>query len=159
MRVCSASLLLQTRATFQPDGYLRDVLTFTWDYRTIEGREKIAAFLSDKFALNKVAGFVLTDDPYLQPKRFQMGLLQGIEFAFKYETPTAHGQGFARLIQDKQAGWQGHIVAMIVMDLKGYEEPTKRYNFEEFVNGKSWGEYMHDLRTSWESDPHVLIGA
>ena len=146
-------------ATFQPGGFLRDVLTFMWDYHTLEGRENIQAYLSDKFALSKVSGFALTNDPYLQPKPFQMGPLRGIEFAFKYQTPTAHGQGFTRLIEDKKDGWQGHIVAMIVMDLKGHEEPTRRYSFEEFVNGKSWGDYMHDLRASWEKDPHVLVGA
>ena len=140
---------------FHPHGFLRDVLTFTWDLRTLEGRQKIEEYLSEHGGLDKVAHVRLTDDAYFQPKPFGMG----IEFGYEYETPIARGKGMVRLVHEVGRGWKGHTVSMIVMDLKGHEEPTRRYSFEEFVGGRSWGEYMAELRTSWEREPHVLISA
>ena len=141
----------------QSDGWFRDVLTFSWDNRTLEGREKLLAYLSANLPTVQISEVKLNPSPYFQPSRFSAGPLQGIEFGYTYETPIAHGQGFVRLLLDPDQKWRGHIVSMIIMDLKGYEEPVQRYNFEDFVGGKSWEEYTTEQRSKVESDPHVVI--
>ena len=144
--------------TFQPGGWLRDVLTFTWDLHSCEGREMIVSFLSGKLGAAKVSSVSLSGNPYLRPKPFSMGSAQGYQFGYTYETPIAHGKGFVRLLYDEEEGWLAHTVSTIVTDLKGHEEPAGRYNFEEFVGGLTWGEYVAKQRRSWESDPHVVMG-
>ena len=144
--------------TFQSGGWLRDVLTFTWDTRALEGREKIVKFLSDKLAAANVTAIALSEEPDLRPQSFSLGSVQGVEFGYTYETPIAHGKGYVRLINEEGAGWLGHTVSIIIMDLKGHEEPTGRYNFEDLVGGLAWGEYTAKQRAAWEADPQVLIG-
>lgn len=144
-------------ATFQQTGWFRDVLTFSWDNRTLEGQEKISFYLSDKLTSTKVSNIKLNDDPLFRPVHFAADPVQGVEFGYTFETPIALGQGFVKLLQDSNGEWKGHIVSMILMDIKGHEEPTKRYSFEEFVDGKTWGQYTSEQRASIEADPYVII--
>lgn len=145
--------------TFQPGGWFRDVLTFSWDLRTLEGRDKIAAFLAGKLPSVQISNVKLSDNQHLRPSSFAAGSVEGVEFGYTYETPIARGQGLARLLPDAGGAWKGHIVTMIVMDLKGHEELSGRYVFEDFVGGKAWPQYTAEQRRKFESDPHVLIGA
>ena len=41
---------------FEPDGYWRDLLTFTWNIATMEGRRAIAAMLGDCLAAHGALG-------------------------------------------------------------------------------------------------------
>ena len=121
-------------ATFVPNGWLRDSLTFTWDDRTLEGREKISQFLSPVLTDTSVQNVRLLDDVYFAPKLGEIG----IEFGYTYETETKKGQGVVHLVLAEKGGdgarpqnergraqkggqWQAFIVSMIVRDLKGYE--------------------------------------
>lgn len=143
--------------TMQPGGWLRDILTFSWNSRTLEGREKMTAFLSDKLLATKVANVKMTHNPYMQPKWFTLGPAQGVEFGYTYETPIAYGGGYARLLE-RDGEWKGHTVAMIVTDLKGHEELSGRYTFETLTDGKPWGEFTTAQKAKWETDPYVVIG-
>lgn len=143
--------------TFEPHGWLRDVLTFTWDTHTLEGREKIIDYLSDNLASQKISDVRLSDDPFLQPKFGAiLGTTQGVEFGYTYQTAVALGEGYARLLEE-DGRWRGHTVSMIVMDLKGHEEPSGRYVFERISGKKTWGEYMATQKARWAADPHVVI--
>nr|VWO95175.1 N/A [Ganoderma boninense] len=53
---------------FLPDGWLRDLLVFTWDTRSLEGREKIKAFLLPTLSGAQVSDFKLDESAHLMPR-------------------------------------------------------------------------------------------
>lgn len=146
-------------ATFLPNGWLRDVLTFTWDNRSLEGREKIAKYLSERLPGVAISEVKLNEDKHFLPVRFSAGPAHGIEFGYTYETGIAHGMGLVRLVQDEQEQWGALIVSAIIVDLKGFEETPGRQNFEDSTKDLPWSEYQAGCRARVETDPHVLISA
>ena len=143
----------------QPDGLLRDGLTFSWDNRTLQGSEKIIEYLLNKLPATKITNVTLSKNNYLLPK-FAPSFVgaPGAEFGYSYETPIARGEGYVRLVKRDDNEWKAHTISMLVMDLKGHEEPNGRHYFEDLTRGKSWGVYLAEQRAQWEKDPHVIVG-
>lgn len=168
--------------TFLPDGWLRDVLTFTWDIRAFEGREPITRYLSTTLLPTKVSNITLDQTPHLGPvtENFfpQEGL--GIAFGFTYETAVAQGKGYARLLREKvhhangvhvtngvngtesvdgdgKAKWKAFAVCMIASELKGYEEAGYESGIYE-GHTAAWEDVLADRKAKNENDPYVLVG-
>ena len=145
-------------AAFLPDGWLRDFLTFTWDNRSLEGTQKIADYVATSIARVNITNVRLTDDAHFLPTLFDAGPgVQGVEFGYTYETDIALGKGIAKVLPDASGAWKALTVSMIIVDLKGYEEPPGRQNFEAATNGRPWGDVEAERRARVETDPHVLI--
>ncbi|KAJ3554920.1 hypothetical protein NM688_g2858 [Phlebia brevispora] len=142
---------------FLPDGWLRDILTFTWDNRSLEGRKKIIAYLSDTLPAKPISEVKLLEEQHFQPVFVPVGSRQVIEFGYAFETPIAYGQGFVRLLQDEQEEWKSLIVSTVIMDLKGHEEMPGRYNFEDSLQDICWGLSESTRKAQIESNPHVII--
>lgn len=144
---------------FLPHGWLRDVLTFTWDLRSLEGREKIIHHLSASQALKKarVSDIKLDERNFLQPEEIILPRGErSIEGSFTFETGTGHGQGKMRLLEDEKGDWKALYVSMILYDLRGYEEA----GFESGIYGGhtlAWGDVFSERKRSVEKDPQVLI--
>lgn len=102
-------------ALFEEGGYWRDLLTFTWDIRTLEGRSAIALMLEANLTRTVPGQFRLSDEVTLND-----GM---IEAWFTFETAAAHGEGIFRL-RDGQC----RTLLTVMRDLKGFEEekgPTR----------------------------------
>ncbi|THH32241.1 hypothetical protein EUX98_g1948 [Antrodiella citrinella] len=142
---------------FLPHGWFRDVLTLTWNYRALEGPEKITRYLSEHLHPGQISGFKLlggADDTsrYRVPKYVaQTGM---VEVYFAYETDVALGKGYAMLKQDESAAWKALNVCMMIVELKGHEEPGY-----EVYDGHTlaWSDVYRERNASIEADPHVLI--
>ena len=94
---------------FVDDCYWRDLLTFTWNVATMEGREAIAGMLAATLAATKPTAWQLTGEATSD---------QGaIEAWFSFETAVASGQGVMRL---RDGRCRTLFTAMT--DLKGFEE-------------------------------------
>ncbi|KAJ3550899.1 hypothetical protein NM688_g4973 [Phlebia brevispora] len=144
-------------ASFLPQGWLRDALTFTWDTRSLEGREKITNYLSETLATAKIHGLKMDDDLYFRPAYFQFGPFQGISFGYSFETPIALGRGFVQLFPEGGGEqWKAQVVSIMLTDLKGHEEQG-RTNYEDVVNGRTWGEYRAEYEAKVQSDPYVIV--
>ncbi|MFF2323078.1 NAD(P)/FAD-dependent oxidoreductase [Agrobacterium sp. NPDC058088] len=97
---------------FQADCYWRDLVTFTWNLKTLEGREQIRDMLTTQLAAIKPTGFV-------QDVKEQASDGGGItEGWFEFETGVARGYGHIRLKD-------GLIWTLLttMSELKGHEEP------------------------------------
>jgi hypothetical protein len=144
---------------FLPDGWFRDVLTFTWNNRSLEGREKISSYLRDTLAPAKVSDIKLDDRPGLSP---QFGHVtpsaDGVSSGFTFTTALGIGHGYFRLLRDERGEWKALCVFMAVKDLKGFEEKGP----EEGVYGGhtlAWEDVHMERRKQVEENPHVLICA
>jgi putative flavoprotein involved in K+ transport len=138
-------------ALFAEESYWRDLVAFTWNITTAEGRPAIQAMLDDTL-------------PQVKPRNWQ---LEGAateaggvtEAWLTFETEVARGRGQIRLQQD--LCW---TLLTTMTELKGYEEPrgaTREKGTEHgFVPGRaSWLERKRkeEEELGYERQPYVLI--
>ena len=103
--------MAQAVALFAPDSYWRDLVAFTWNIKTLEGRDQIEAMLKATLAET-------------QPRRWQLEgeatEADGVTDAwFTFETGVARGRGHIRL-KDGLC-W---TLLTTMTELKGFEEKT-----------------------------------
>lgn len=148
-------------ATFLPGGLLRDVLTFSWDTRSLRGREEITRYLSEDNRLSEahVTDIALETDPFFTPRPSltPSGEQVGIEAGFTYETRHSIGRGYAHLQKAEGGAWQAITVGMLVLDLKAHPEPQNVATDWESA-GKPWDELEAERKAKIEASPHVLVG-
>ncbi|THH27618.1 hypothetical protein EUX98_g6572 [Antrodiella citrinella] len=140
--------------TILPNGWFRDVLTLTWDYRALEGAEKIVQYLSEHLRTGQITALRLAEDKFYEPRYIEA--VGWIEAVFKYETPVALGRGHARLAKDGAGQWKAVSICMIVEDLKGHEEASHELGI--YGNHTlAWSDVVRERKARIESDPQVLI--
>ena len=98
---------------FEPGGYWRDLLTFTWNISTMEGREAITGMLGECLFRTAPSGWRRTG----VAEETEDGHAAWIAF----ETGAAHGTGRVT-IRDGRC----HVLLTAVADLKGHEEARGR---------------------------------
>ena len=111
-----------TASHFVETSYWRDLVSFTWNIVTLEGREAIAATLEARL-------------PDVRPSTFRMERDDGW---FTFETSVGRGQGHMRLKDGKAT-----TLFTALMELKGFEEkagPTREAGTEHgaFRNRVTW---------------------
>jgi putative flavoprotein involved in K+ transport len=100
-------------ALFEPDGYWRDLLTFTWNIRTMEGREAIADMLDA--CLARTAPFGLAADGPARGDRGRHGRLDPVRDRRRPRPGRV-------TIRDGRC----HVLLTAMEDIKGHEEPRGR---------------------------------
>lgn len=97
---------------FQEDCYWRDLVTFTWNIKTMEGRAEIADMLRHQLASTKPANWQLAEGEAVTEEG-------GVTTAWiNFETAVARGYGLIRLRDGKI--W---TLLTTMVELKGHEEP------------------------------------
>ena len=96
---------------FQEDCYWRDLVTFTWNIKTMEGRDQIRAMLESQLSKTKPSGWSIADG---EDATENDGLLEGW---ITFETEVARGFGQIRV----KAGKIWTLLTTMV-ELKGHEE-------------------------------------
>jgi putative flavoprotein involved in K+ transport len=140
-------------ALFEPDGFWRDLVAFTWNIRTMEGRGEIAAMLDAQLPAILPRGLAITPG---EPASDGGGFLQAwIDF----ETDVGRGHGHIR-IRD------GRIWTLLttLKELKGAEElrgPTRPKGVAHGAdpNRKSWAERRAEEAATlgFATQPYVVI--
>jgi putative flavoprotein involved in K+ transport len=96
---------------FQEECYWRDLVSFTWNIKTMEGREAISAMLTSTLSSTNPTRWSIVD---------QASEADGVvEAWFTFETAASRGTGHLRLKDDKC--W---TLLTTMVELKGFEEPT-----------------------------------
>ncbi|WP_313590662.1 NAD(P)/FAD-dependent oxidoreductase [Agrobacterium cavarae] len=138
---------------FQADCHWRDLVTFTWNLKTLEGREEIRDMLQSQLAAIKPSGFVQDGK---EPASEGGGVTEGW---FEFETATARGYGHIRLKD-------GLIWTLLttMSELKGHEEPkgTRRPMGAEHGhdrNRRTWKEKREAEASElgYSEQPYVVI--
>ncbi len=136
---------------FHDDCYWRDLVSFTWNIKTLEGKADIRAMLDATAA-------------QVQPRNWQMvgegseadGIVDGW---FNFETATANGYGYVRLKDGKC--W---TLLTTMKSLKGFEEKTgaerpKGVEHGVFKERKNWLERKTDeaAELGYKTQPYCVI--
>ncbi|WP_096787428.1 NAD(P)/FAD-dependent oxidoreductase [Rhodobacter sp. CZR27] len=99
-------------AMFAEECYWRDLVTFTWNIKTVEGREQVADMLRHQLATTKPRGWDLAEHEIPTDEG-------GVTTAWiTFETDLARGYGLMRLKDGKI--W---TLLTTMAELKGHEEP------------------------------------
>ena len=115
---------------FGEECYWRDLVAFTWNIRTMEGRDAIAAMLEGTLTSAASSNFQIEGEATE---------LNGIvEAWFSFETAVARGRGHLRLKDGK-----GFTLLTTMEELKGHEERKGRTREKGIVHGA----FKH--RTTW----------
>ncbi|HEY2198671.1 MAG TPA: NAD(P)/FAD-dependent oxidoreductase, partial [Mycobacterium sp.] len=139
-------------ATFVPDSLWRDLVTFTWNIKTIEGREGIADMLRARLADADPSGFRTREAPTDDGG--------GVTSAFiEFETAVGRGVGHLRLKGD--LGW---TLLTALDELKGHEEPIGSRRVLGAVrapdpDSRSWAEKRAEQEASlgYSQQPYVVV--
>jgi putative flavoprotein involved in K+ transport len=95
---------------FGTDSYWRDLVAFTWNITTVEGRDGVTDLLRHTLDSTDPSGFATTAEP-----TEAAGV---IEAWIRFETATGRGTGYLRL--NDEGAW---TLLTTLRELKGHEEP------------------------------------
>ncbi|MFI0465816.1 NAD(P)-binding domain-containing protein [Saccharopolyspora sp. 5N102] len=141
----------QAAEMFAADSYWRDLVSLTWNIKTVEGREGIAHMLESCLAHTAPAGFRTTEAPVESA-----GV---IEAWIEFETAGGRGKGHLRLTDE--GGW---TLLTSLRELKGFEEPQRERRPMGAHHGtirgrRSWAEERDRETTELghEQQPYVVV--
>jgi putative flavoprotein involved in K+ transport len=136
---------------FAVDSYWRDLVAFTWNIKTVEGRDGVADLLNARLDDTDPSGFRTTEEPT------EAG---GITEAWiEFETATGRGKGHLRLKDD--GAW---TLLTSLRELKGFEEPRGRTRPKGVHHGavedrKTWADEreLEASQLGYQRQPYVVI--
>jgi cation diffusion facilitator CzcD-associated flavoprotein CzcO len=139
---------------FLTDGYWRDHLALTWDFRTFAGPAPIAAELLSAARRHPVSQVRPEEGACKVFEHRTRGMTA--ESAFSFETDIAICRGHVRLIRDSVDGdWRAWTFFTSMEELKGFEEHAgvRRPRLTKHHS------YPHNVGSSQSKtiDPHVLV--
>lgn len=144
-------------AMFATDCYWRDLVAFTWNLKTVEGREQLADMLTARLDDTAPESFSATETPSED---------DGVVTAFlEFETATGRGEGLLRLRQaaddDRDEAW---TLLTTLQELKGHEERRGASRVLGAVHGsepdaRSWAERREaeEAELGRTRQPYVLV--
>ena len=121
---------------FAVDSFWRDLVSFTWNLKTMEGREQITDMLTTRLAGTDPSGFRTRETPTEDG---------GVTTAFiEFETTVGRGVGHLRL-KDEDGQPRAWTLLTALQELKGHEEPKGPSRVLGAVHGddpdpRSWAE-------------------
>ncbi len=136
---------------FATDSFWRDLVAFTWNIKTVEGREQIADMLGARLAQTDPAGF-RTREPATADGDVTSAFIE-------FETAAGRGTGHLRLKGD-----QAWTFLTALQELKGHEEPKGPSRVMGAVHGsdpdpRSWAEKRADEESAlgYTTQPYALV--
>jgi putative flavoprotein involved in K+ transport len=136
---------------FAVDSFWRDLIAFTWNIKTVEGRDGIADMLTARLADTDPSGFRTREAPTADG--------QTTSAFIEFETAVGRGVGHLRL-----KGEQAWTLLTTMQELKGYEERKGPKRVLGAVHGsqpdtRSWAEKRLDeeLNLGYSEQPYVVV--
>ncbi|AIJ24519.1 NAD(P)/FAD-dependent oxidoreductase [Amycolatopsis methanolica] len=136
---------------FAVESFWRDLVAFTWNIKTVEGREGVADMLSACLDGTDPSGFRTTETPTEAD-----GV---VEAWLEFETATGRGKGHLRLTDE--GAW---TFLTSLRELKGFEEPQRERRPKGVRHGvirgrRVWAEEreLEKKELGYERQPYVVV--
>ncbi|MEM8862163.1 MAG: nuclear transport factor 2 family protein, partial [Chloroflexota bacterium] len=136
---------------FADECYWRDLVTFTWNIKTVEGKEQVADMLNARLSDVNPSNWELDGEANEAD-----GVVDGW---INFETAVACGRGQIRLLNGKC--W---TLLTTMVELKGHEEPTgtnRAMGVEHgvFKGRKNWAERkaQEEAELGYKEQPYLVI--
>ncbi|KZT68497.1 FAD/NAD(P)-binding domain-containing protein [Daedalea quercina L-15889] len=138
---------------FLEDGWWRDHLALTWEFRTFHGAAKINKFLDDQLAPFDFSALNLRGGAALKQPYPDLAWVQAL---FDFETNVGIGTGVFRLVPTASGEWKAFTLYTTLDDLKGFPEKIgSRRNF--LPNHGKWISQREEERSFSNGDPSVIV--
>ena len=139
---------------FLTDGWWRDHLALTWEFRTFHGTAKIKKFLDDQLAAFDFSNVRFRDDSAALKQPYPD--LAWVQALFDFETNVGVGSGVVRLVPTASGEWKAFTLYTTLEDLKGF--PEKLGPRREFLpNHGKWLSQREEERSFSKGDPAVIV--
>lgn len=149
--------------TFEEDGYWRDLLAFTWSFRTFGGHAEIEDAMAATIGAVEPRRFRAAADR-TAPRTVRRSGRTMVEAYFDFDTAVGRGTGFVRLPLEgagpaRPRAW---IVLTTLHELRGFEErvganrPTG-HEYSRTFGGPNWLDQRTSDRAYADRDPEVVI--
>ncbi|MGB2923339.1 MAG: NAD(P)/FAD-dependent oxidoreductase, partial [Mycobacterium sp.] len=146
-------------AMFAVDSFWRDLVSFTWNLKTLEGRDQIADMLGARLVGTDPSSFRTREEPTQEGSGEDAVISAFIEF----ETGAGRGVGHLRLRGDAGTD-KAWTLLTALQELKGHEEPKGPNRVLGAVHGddpdpRSWAEKREaeDAELGRTIQPYVLV--
>ncbi|KWX57894.1 NAD(P)/FAD-dependent oxidoreductase [Mycobacterium sp. NAZ190054] len=144
---------------FAVDSFWRDLVSFTWNIKTVEGRDQIADMLRARLIETDPSGFRTREAPTQEGSGDDAVISAFLEF----ETGAGRGTGHLRLRSDSGTD-QAWTLLTALQELKGHEERQGPSRVLGAVHGsdpdpRSWAEKKaaEDAELGRTVQPYVLV--
>jgi cation diffusion facilitator CzcD-associated flavoprotein CzcO len=159
---------------FLDDGYWKDFLAITWDFRTYSGKAEIRDELVPVIAQSGIRSLQVAQErtPPQFCRRSGRSVLEGL---FDFETNLGRGTGVVRLVQQEpgegrwgeagQGPWKAWLLLTSMLELKGFEEKVglRRPSGDQFsknlVEGNWLDQRLAGVKSAGDHPPVVIVGA
>jgi cation diffusion facilitator CzcD-associated flavoprotein CzcO len=147
---------------FRPDGYWRDILSFTWAYRTFTGPSVIEKTMLSTMQRVGPRDLRVAGDR-VGPKVIRRSGRTVLEGYFDFTTDLGRGTGFARLqLEDDGSDPKIWLLLTTLQELVGFEETIgdRRPGGEEWsyeFGGENWLDRRRRSLAFDDRDPEVII--
>ncbi len=139
---------------FLEDGFWRDMLALTWEFRTFQSQQTITKFLSATLAESGFSKLALRlDSVALQPLSPDLAWIQGI---YDFETKVGVGFGIFRIVPTYSGEWKAHVVYTNLEGLKGFPERVGSLR-DAVPNHGKWPEKRRREIDFEDVEPAVII--
>lgn len=151
----------QLEKVFVKDAWIRDLLSFSWDFRTLQGRENVLSYVQNNHSAG-IGSIRLRDHGAFQPNfKKPCPDMQWVESMFDFESRYGHGKGMLRLVLDGDSGdqWKCYLIHFTLQELRDHEEKTGFTRPEGYVDttGGNWQQRRERQKEFLDEDPIVLI--
>ncbi len=142
---------------FAVDGFWRDLVSFTWNLKTLEGRDAIGDMLTARLAATDPSAFGTRETPTDDG--------DGVVSAFiEFDTAVGRGNGHLRLKRGADGTDTAWTLLTTLQELKGHEERKGATRVLGAVHGadpdtRSWAERKVDeeLSLGYTEQPYTLV--
>lgn len=145
------------------DGYWKDILAFSWDYRTYAGPAEIEAALREQLSTAKPRALRVAPGR-LAPRKTRRSARDVVEGFFDFDTELGRGSGFVRLQLDGPDPSTARVWTIVtaMQELHGFEETVgdRRPTGVEFsmnFAGDNWLDKRRKASAFADREPQVLI--
>ncbi|CAH0055662.1 unnamed protein product [Clonostachys solani] len=155
------------KSLFCQDAWLRDLLTLSWDFRTIHGIDKIAEYINDNAKRLHLRNVWPRKSGAYTPSIEEPEPTAGVEWAetmIDFETDIGRGSGMVRLVTDDAGKNVIFALNLALQELKGHEDNIKErrpHGGNNSLKGGSmqgnWQERREREKEFNDAEPFVLV--
>ncbi|TFY68646.1 hypothetical protein EVJ58_g883 [Rhodofomes roseus] len=144
---------------FLENGFWRDQIALSWDFRTIQGSKRILQFLQERLSVAKLCIGALVEDRFRAPalsKPFPD--LVFVQFSFAFETEVGTGTGTCRLV-NAEGIWKAYTMYTALEALAGFPEKTGALRDATIEHGDWAAKRATESEFANESPVVLVVGA
>ncbi|KJK74628.1 hypothetical protein H634G_10157 [Metarhizium anisopliae BRIP 53293] len=157
--LCAADFI-KLKSLIHGDAWMRDLLAMSWDFRTLNGQDKIIHYMECHLTSSGIQNIRLRKSAFFQPNLKQLPDVEWVEAMFDFETKVGLGSGIVRLVKDA-GSWKVFMISFMLQKLKIFNETThlnRPHGGNNSLGGSgNWQERRERQKEFLDEDPAVVV--